>query len=73
MSAGYAVGDRVSQPQFGHGTITMANDRHTVIDFDEFGLRTFSTPLVRLERSSTPAPIKTPQQRRKKAKPAARV
>lgn len=44
------------QAQYGTGTITASNEHHTVIDFDEHGIRTFSTPLVRLERSSTAAP-----------------
>jgi hypothetical protein len=54
----YSVGDRVSQAQYGHGTITVVNDHHTVIDFDEHGSRTFATRLVRLERSTTLAPVK---------------
>lgn len=61
----YSVGDRVSQSQYGHGTITVANDHHTVIDFDEHGSRTFATRLVRLERSSTLAPPKPAKTRRK--------
>lgn len=52
----YAIGDRVSQPQYGVGTVTASNEYHTVIDFDEHGTRTFATPLVRLERSTTAAP-----------------
>ena len=52
----YSVGDRVMQAQYGTGTVTASNEHHTVIDFDEHGIRTFSTPLVRLERSATAAP-----------------
>ena len=63
----YSVGDRVSQSQYGHGTVTVSNDYHTVIDFDEHGSRTFATPLVRLERSSTPAPPKPAKPRRRSA------
>jgi hypothetical protein len=48
----------------------MANDRHTVIEFDEHGSRMFSTPLVRLAPSDTPAPPKPVRQRRR---PAARA
>ncbi|MBI4887930.1 MAG: hypothetical protein HY824_12620 [Acidobacteria bacterium] len=70
MSA-YTIGDRVSQPQYGHGTVTAADDRHTVIDFDEHGCRMFATRLVRLERSSTMAPPKPVKARRRTtAKPA---
>jgi hypothetical protein len=63
----YAIGDRVTQQQYGDGTITTANDRHTVIDFDEHGLRTFVTSLVHLERSSTAAPAKPQRAKRKTA------
>jgi len=50
--------------QFGNGTITMANDRHTVIDFDDNGSRMFSTPVVRLAPTSTPAPERPVKRRR---------
>jgi hypothetical protein len=63
----YSIGDRVSQPQYGAGTVTAANDIHTTIDFDEHGCRTFSTPLVKLERSTTLAPVRAKATRRKAA------
>jgi hypothetical protein len=66
----YAIGDRVSQPQYGAGTITAVDEHHTVIDFDEHGPRTFSTPLVKLERSSTIAPVRTKTTKRKAARTA---
>jgi hypothetical protein len=66
----YAIGDRVSQPQYGAGTITAVDDHHTVIDFDEHGPRTFSTPLVKLERSSTTAPVRAKATRRKAVRAA---
>jgi hypothetical protein len=70
--AGFSVGDRVTQATYGTGTITAANERHTVIDFDEHGVRTFSTPLVRLERSTSAAPHRAAKTtRRKKAAPKA--
>jgi hypothetical protein len=52
----FAKGDRVTQPQYGAGTITDVNEQHTVIDFDEHGSRTFVTSMVTLEASRTPAP-----------------
>ena len=55
----FNVGDRVAQPNYGAGTITSANDRHTVIDFDEHGIRTFVTQMVTLERTTEPAPAKS--------------
>jgi hypothetical protein len=64
----YSIGDRVSQSQYGDGTITVANDHHTVIDFDAHGSRTFATRLVRLERSTTLAPPKPVKTRRRAAK-----
>jgi hypothetical protein len=54
----YSTGDRVSQPQYGHGTVTAVNQYHTVIDFDEHGSRTFVTLRVQLEQSATIAPVK---------------
>jgi hypothetical protein len=48
----------VFQAHYGHGTVTAANEYHTVVDFDAHGTRTFATPLVRLEPSATPAPPK---------------
>jgi hypothetical protein len=62
------VGDRVTQPQYGDGTVTAANDRHTIIDFDDHGSRTFITVLVQLQRASTIAPVKRPRPRRSAAK-----
>ena len=64
MPAYYSIGDRVTQLQFGNGTIMMANDRHTVVEFDDHGSRMFSTPLVRLAPSSTPAPERPVKRRR---------
>jgi hypothetical protein len=63
----YAIGDRVSQPQYGNGTIRVIDEHHTVIDFDEHGLRRFATAIVKLERSSTVEPDKPPKRTRKKA------
>ncbi len=61
----FTVGDRVTQAQYGPGTITGVNEFHTVIDFDEHGIHTFSTPLVVLQRTSTPAPVKVAKARRR--------
>jgi hypothetical protein len=72
--ATYSVGDRVLQATYGTGTVTATDERHTVIDFDDHGIRTFATPIVRLERSTTAPPqrtTKTPR-RRKTAAPAPR-
>jgi len=63
---GFAIGDRVSQPQYGHGTITLVDEYHTVIDFDDHGIRRFSTPMVKLERSTTEAPDRPARRARRK-------
>jgi len=52
----FTKGDRVTQPTYGAGTVTDANERHTVIEFDEHGTRTFMTALVTLEATDEPAP-----------------
>jgi hypothetical protein len=52
----HAKGDRVTQVSYGAGTITDVNSQYTVIDFDEHGVRTFVTTLVRLEPTESPAP-----------------
>jgi hypothetical protein len=67
----FSIGDRVAQPQYGTGTVTISNDRHTVIEFDEHGPRTFITQQVQLERSTTLAPPKPT--RAKRAKRAVKV
>lgn len=64
----YSVGDRVTQPQYGDGTVTAANEYHIVIDFDAHGPRRFATPLVRLEPALTPAPEKRAAPRRRVAR-----
>ena len=57
------IGKRVAQPQYGPGTIIESNERHTVIDFDEHGVRRFVTEMVELESSTVPAPTKTKRTR----------
>lgn len=63
----FSIGDRVSQPQYGAGTVAAANEYHTTIDFDDHGPRTFATSIVKLERSTTLAPPKAKAPRRKAA------
>lgn len=63
----FAIGDRVSQRQYGAGTVTNVNEYHTVIDFDEHGPRRFATPLVKLEPSATTAPVRATTRRRARA------
>jgi hypothetical protein len=63
-----AVGDRVSQAQYGTGTVTYANQYHTIIEFDDGRTSTFVTTLVELTASDTVAPAKPKRAaRRKKA------
>jgi len=55
----YTAGKRVSQEQYGSGTVLESNEHHTVIDFDEHGIRRFVTSMVVLKTSTVPAPTKT--------------
>ena len=64
----YSAGDRVSQTQYGDGTVTNADEYHTVIEFDAHGPRTFATRIVQLARTSTPAPPKPVKSRRRSVK-----
>jgi hypothetical protein len=64
----WTKGDRVTQPTYGSGTLVEVNEHHTVIDFDEHGRRVFSTRLVVLQATSSPAPAKAPRKRAVKAK-----
>lgn len=64
----FSAGDRVSQAQYGDGTVTAVNEHHTVIEFDAHGLRTFATRLVQLDRTTTLAPPKPAKTRRRAAK-----
>lgn len=63
----FTMGARVAQPTYGTGTITLCNEYHTIIDFDDHGSKTFSTPLVKLEPSATVAPERPKRAPRKKA------
>jgi len=62
--ATFKVGDRVTQPNYGDGTITGADDHHIVIDFDGHGVKRFATTLVALERTSAPAPARAAKPKR---------
>jgi hypothetical protein len=64
----FAPGDRVTQPQYGHGTVSKADEHHTWIEFDDHGPRMFATARCQLEPSATTAPPRpTPTRRRKNA------
>lgn len=67
----YSVGDRVSQAQYGDGTVSSANEYHVRIDFDLHGLRTFASSRVALERTTTLAPIKVVSKRKRVARNSA--
>jgi hypothetical protein len=67
----HAKGDRVTQPQYGPGTVTDVNAHHTVIDFDQHGVRTFVTNLVKLEPTTEVRPAPRAGAARKRTKKAA--
>jgi len=68
--AKFTIGDRVTQPQYGPGTITAVDESRTVIEFDQQGTRMFATSMVTLERTASPAPARAAKSRRKAAAPA---
>ncbi len=68
--AAFTIGDRVLQTSYGVGTVTSANERHIVIDFDDHGIRTFVTAVVKLQLSDVPAPGR-PAKRKSTRKPKA--
>jgi len=61
-----AAGDRVSQAQYGTGTVTSVNEYHTVIEFDDGRTSRFVTGRVELTASATEAPVKAKKGVRKK-------
>jgi hypothetical protein len=63
----HAKGDRVVQLQYGAGTVTEVDTYHTVIDFDQHGVRRFVTNLVQLTPTTDPAPPRAPARRAKRA------
>jgi hypothetical protein len=66
----YSPGARVSQAQYGDGTVTSADEYHTRIEFDEHGPRTFSTVRVSLTPSTSLAPVKVTKSRKRTPKVA---
>jgi hypothetical protein len=52
----YSKGDRVAQSQYGAGTIVETNERQTIVEFDDYGLKAFSTRLVLLVRTAIAPP-----------------
>lgn len=64
----YSIGDRVSQAQYGDGTVSSSNEYHTKVEFDVHGPRTFASSRVVLTPSDTPAPIKATTRRKRATK-----
>ena len=70
----FTKGNRVSQANYGAGTVVSSDERYTVIEFDNHGRRVFITDMVTLGKTDEPAPNKPTKGRRKKvATPAAPV
>jgi hypothetical protein len=59
-------GARVSQPNYGPGTVTDSDGTHVVIDFDNHGPKRFVAAMVSLAPTNEPAPEKTKAKRKKK-------
>lgn len=68
----FAKGNRVSQANYGAGTVISSDERYTIIEFDNHGRRVFITDMVTLGKTDEPAPNKPTKTRRKKADPAAK-
>ncbi|MCC7009863.1 MAG: hypothetical protein IT184_13735 [Acidobacteria bacterium] len=70
----FAKDSRVTQPNYGAGTVMSSDERYTVIEFDLHGRRRFITDKVTLSKTDEPAPVKPAKTRRKKAatEPAAK-
>jgi hypothetical protein len=66
----YSKGDRVLHAQYGAGTLTDIDEFHTVIDFDQHGVRKFATSMVVLQSTDEPAPPRPSARRRKPTAPA---
>lgn len=69
----FTKGSRVSQANYGAGTVASSDERYTVIEFDNHGRRVFITDMVTLGKTDEPAPNKPAKGRRKKAVAAAPV
>jgi hypothetical protein len=67
----FAKGNRVTQANYGAGTVTSSDERYTVIEFDNHGRRVFITDMVALAKTDEPAPNKPAKAKRKKADPDA--
>jgi hypothetical protein len=63
----FAKGNRVTQANYGAGTVTSSDERYTIIEFDNHGRRVFITDMVTLAKTDEPAPNKPAKARRKKA------
>lgn len=61
-------GARVSQPNYGPGTVMDADGTHVVIDFDNHGPKRFVAAIVSLTPTSEPAPEKAKKATRRKKK-----
>jgi hypothetical protein len=66
----HGIGARVHHVSYGDGTVRHVNEYHTAIEFDSVGLRTFATPKVVLQPSTTPEPPKAPPKRGRAKKAA---
>ena len=63
----FTKGHRVSQSDYGPGTVTSSDERYTIIEFDGHGRRVFVTDMVKLDQTDVPAPEKAKKEKRKKA------
>ena len=67
----FAKNSRVSQANYGAGTVTSSDERYTVIEFDAHGRRVFLTDMVTLSKTDEPAPNRPAKTRKKATKAVA--
>ena len=73
MTGRFRKDDRVSHARHGAGTVIDADERYTVIAFDDNSVRKFVTRLVELERSDLPPPVKPKPAPRRPARSRVKV
>jgi len=61
----FAVNERVNHHVYGYGTISMVDEQHTIIEFDENGRKKFVTSIVQLAHCDVAAPVKAKPRARK--------
>ena len=62
----HRAGDRITQLQYGAGTITACDEVTVTVDFDDYGERTFATVQMQFGHANRTAPVRRVIRSRKK-------